>query len=167
MIQSPQDLKHHYRFSDFLYYVCLLLVPVITAFTAIIGLSTRGAVLYAVLGLGLIPVLLRFFCSRCPHYCRDEKTLKCIFFWGFPKFFTARPGRLTATERMISFGATAVFLLVPVYWLFKEPGLLIVYLLSLAGFGATIHRNECSRCIYVECPANSVPESVKISAGLP
>jgi hypothetical protein len=27
---------------------------------------------------------------------------------------------------------------------------------------ATIRRNECSRCIYFDCPVNCVPEDTKV-----
>ena len=83
------------------------------------------------------------------------------FFWNLPKFFNPRPGALNVVDKFVAFGAPAVLLLFPLCWLFKEPGLLIVYILSLSGFGASIYRNECKRCIYFECPVNKVPEVAK------
>lgn len=148
-------LKHHYNFSDFLYYIMLLAIPVVTAVVAVLEQSGVGAVIVFLLVAGAcIPIMLRFFCTHCPHYCRDEKHLKCIFFWGLPKFFEPRPGPLSIMEKTLSVTSPALLLLYPVYWLFQTPGLLIIYLLSVIVFGATVRRNECPRCIYSDCPAN-------------
>jgi hypothetical protein len=154
-------LKTRYRFSDFLFYICLLSVPLVTAVFAIAKNSLGWAIVFIGIGAGSSSTILRFYCTRCPHYTRDEKLLKCIFFWGIPKFFSKRPGKLLVSDKVITVGAAAVLLLFPVYWLLMTPGLLIVYGLSLIGFGAAIYRNECHRCTYFECPANRVPEAIK------
>ncbi|MBU0985844.1 MAG: hypothetical protein KKH68_01215 [Proteobacteria bacterium] len=161
MIHSPKELKTRYSFSDFLFYTCLLAVPVITAIIAILKNSVGWTIVFIVLAVGTTALILRFYCTRCPHYTREGKILKCIFFWGVPKFFNKRPGALNVVDKAVTFSATAVLLIFPLYWLRTDPGLLIVYLLSLIGFGAAIYRNECNRCIYFECPTNRVPEAIK------
>jgi len=161
MIDPRHELKTRYSFSDFLFYICLLAVPVFTAILAIFKHSNGGAVAFGVLAVGVNVLLLKFFCTRCPHYAREGKYLKCIFFWGLPKFFDRRPGPLDFIDKVVVFGAPTVLLLFPLYWLLLEPGLLVVYLLSLAGFGTAIYRNECERCIYFECPVNKVPETLR------
>jgi hypothetical protein len=161
MIQSRKELKTRYRFSDFLFYICLLSVPSVTAVLAIVKNSVWWTIVFIGLGVGSTVIILRFYCTRCPHYIRDGKNLKCIFFWGLPKFFNKRPGKLVVSDKVITYGATMVLLIFPLYWLLMAPGLLIVYLLSLIGLGAAIYRNECDRCIYFECPANRVSEAIK------
>jgi hypothetical protein len=161
MNHPRKELKSRYRFSDFLFYICLLSVPLVTAVLAIVKNSVWWTIVFIGLGVGSAAIILRFYCTRCPHYTRDEKNLKCIFFWGFPKFFNKRPGKLGVSDKVITFSATMVLLMFPVYWLLMAPGLLIVYVLSLIGFGAAIYRNECNRCTYFECPANRVPEAIK------
>lgn len=161
MTHSLNALKTHYNFTDFLFYICLLSVPFITAVLSILKNSILWTVIFIGLGMGVTVIILRFYCTRCPHYTRAGKILKCIFFWGLPKFFKKRPGSLDAVEKMITFSTTIVLLIFPIYWLLMEPGLLIVYTLSLIGLGAAIYRNECKRCIYFECPANKVPETLK------
>jgi hypothetical protein len=156
-------LKTHYRFSDFLFYTCLLSVPLITAILAIVEHSVWWTFVFIGIGMGSTVIILRFYCTRCPHYTRDGKYLTCIFFWGLPKFFNKRSGKLDATDKAITFSVMIVLLIFPLYWLLAAPGLLIVYLLSLIAFGAAIYRNECNRCIYFECPANRVPEAIKDS----
>jgi hypothetical protein len=161
MIHSQNDLKIRYRFSDFLFYTCLLSIPFVTAALAILKNSVWLTIAYVGRAVGITALILRFYCTRCPHYTREGKTLRCIFFWGLPKFFPKRPGKLDGVDKAITFLATAVLLIFPVYWLLMAPGLLIIYLLSLIGFCSAVYRNECERCIYVECPANRVPETVK------
>ncbi|MFH2218470.1 MAG: hypothetical protein ABII68_02270 [Pseudomonadota bacterium] len=161
MIHSPHELKTRYRFSDFLFYTCLLSVPFVTAMVAILKISVWWTIAFVGIAAGMTALILRYYCTRCPHYTREGKTLKCIFFWGLPKFFNIRPGALDVVDKAVTFTATAVLLIFPVYWLLMEPGLLIIYLLSLIGFCSAIYRNECERCIYFDCPANKVPEAIK------
>jgi hypothetical protein len=161
MITSRDQMRTHYCFRDFLYYTCLLSVPVLTAILAILRHSVFWAVLFVGVAAAMTVLILKFYCTRCPHYTLEDGHLKCIFFWGLPKLFSPRPGALNVVDKVVVFGAPAVLLIFPLFWLFREPGLLILYLLSLAGFGATIYRNECDRCIYHECPVNRVPEAVK------
>ena len=159
IVNDRSELRERYGFKDFLFYTCLLAVPIFTAILAIFRHSVGWGILYILLAGVLTGCILKFYCAHCPHYTRDEKRLNCMFFWGFPKLFNPRPGPLGPMDTLIAFGAPAVLLIFPLYWLFQEPGLLILYLLSLAGFGASVYRNECHRCIYDECPINKVPQS--------
>jgi hypothetical protein len=161
MINAQDQLKTRYSFGDFLFYTCLLTVPVFTAILAIFKHSLFWAIAFAVFAAAMTGLILKFYCTRCPHYAREDKTLECIFFWRFPKFFNPRPGSLNTVDKIVAFGAPAAVLLFPLFWLFKEPGLLFVYILSLSGFSAGIYRNECKRCIYFECPMNKIPEAIK------
>jgi len=161
MIRSRNELKTRYRFSDFLFYICLLSVPFVTAVLSILKNSVWWTIAFIGLAVGITALILRFYCTRCPHYTREGKILKCIFFWGLPKFFNKRPGKLDVVDKAVTFSASIVLLIFPLYWLWMEPGILIVYILSLIGFGAAIYRNECERCIYFDCPANRVPKEIR------
>ena len=161
MISSQHELKTQYRFSDFLFYVCLLAVPIFTAILAIFRHSVGWTIAFLILAVGMIALILKFYCTRCPHYTREGQSLKCIFFWGRPKFFAKKPGALNFVDKTIALGAPTILLIFPLYWLLLAPGLLIIYILSLAGFAAAVYRNECNHCIYFECPMNKVPEGVK------
>lgn len=160
MIHSRNELKTRYSFSDFLFYICLLAVPFVTSVLAILKHSAWWIIAFIGLAVGITALVLRFYCTRCPHYTREGKYLKCIFFWGLPKFFNKRPGKLDVVDMAVTFSATIVLLIFPLYWLWMEPGLLIIYILSLIGLVAAIHRNECQRCIYFDCPANKVPKEI-------
>ena len=161
MIHSQNELKIRYSFSDFLFYICLLSVPFVTSVLSILKNSVWWTIAFIGLAVGITTLILRFYCTRCPHYTREGKNLKCIFFWGLPKFFNQRPGKLDVVDKVVTFSATIVLLIFPLYWLWMEPGLLIVYILSLIGLGAAIYRNECKRCIYFDCPANKVPKEIR------
>ena len=116
---------------------------------------------YIALLIFMIIIVYRFFCSQYPHYINSEKVVKCMFFWGIAKYFKARPDPLNLFEKGISLLAPLILVIFPIYWMRLYPDLLVIYLLSLTVLGMTIRRNECKRCIYFECPANSVTEGTK------
>ncbi len=156
--ESKRNVKSEYRLGDFLFYTCLLAVPVVTAAAAILRHSALWTIIFLVFSAGIALLLLRFFCTRCPHYARQGRTLRCIFFWGFPKVFTPRGGGYDNLDLAVTGLAAAALALFPLYWLLQEPGLFAIYLLSSAGFGAAIYRNECEQCLHLKCPMNRVQE---------
>jgi hypothetical protein len=109
----------------------------------------------------MLALVLKFYCTRCPHYTREGNTVKCLFIWGLPKLFTPRPGALEKVDIIIAWGAFILLVAFPLYWLILEPGLLIVYALSFSTLAASVRRSECERCIYFECPGNKVPGSLR------
>lgn len=159
-MQDSERLRQQYTFFDFLFYTGLLAVPIITAALAIGRHSLWGLLAFAALAVGAVGLVLKLFCSRCPHYTRNTKLLRCIFFWNLPKFFPPRPGRLDAIDKVAIWAAPAVLLCFPLIWLYREPGLLVVYGLSLAVFLAAVRRHECHRCIYAACPLNKAPAEI-------
>ena len=161
MEPSSKELRERYTFYDFLFYTCLLAVPLLTAAVAIGRNTVGGLLVFILLAVGLAGLVLKFFCSRCPHYAREDKLLRCMFFWDLPKFFAARPGELDTRDRIVTWAAPAVLLAFPLIWLIHEPDLLAIFLLSSAGFAAAIRRHECHRCIYFACPINKVSEEMK------
>jgi len=58
---------------------------------------------------------------------------------------------------LLGFAIAALF---PVYWLLNQKVLLLAYLLSCVVVGMTLRRFECHRCIYFDCPANTVDASL-------
>ena len=161
-VDTKNPLKTRYKFSDYIYWNLFAAIPFIIAFIAIIKSSLIWSIAYILVFLTqFLIVEYRFFCSHCPHYCQDEDTTKCLFIWGVPKYFKARPLSLTILDKFMMDLGFLVVILFPIYWLFFQPLLLIIYLLSWAVFGLTLKRYECNRCIYFHCPANSVPNNVR------
>lgn len=154
-------LRQRYEFSDFLYYSALVCLPFFTACYAISHRSAGWTVFYILLSLIAAALVYRHYCSHCPHYNREGKTTRCMFFWGMPKFFRRRPGPLAALDKSVAVLAPAVIVIFPLPWMIQQPGLLLIYGLSLLIFSATIRRHECKRCIYFDCPVNRVPEDMR------
>lgn len=161
MNMQHSQLRGRYSFADFLYYTALAAVPFFTAVYAIFKQSTIWLALYILLCLLSITLIYRYYCTHCPHYTREGKFTKCMFFPGMPKFFQPRPGPLGFLDKTIAFIVSVVVIIFPLYWLFQQLGLLVIFLLSLIVFLVTIRRNECSRCIYFDCPVNKVAEDLK------
>jgi hypothetical protein len=161
MNMQHSQLRQSYSFSDFLYYTALAVVPFFTAFYAVFNRSTGWFVFYFLLCLLSATLLYRYYCTHCPYYTRDGRFTKCMFFPGMPKAFQRRPGPLGFLDKGIAFTAAAVAIIFPLYWLFQQPGLLIIFLLSFIVFWVTIRRNECSRCIFLDCPVNKAAEELK------
>jgi hypothetical protein len=163
MTPAGEQLRTRYQFRDFLFYTALFAVPPVTALLAISRASAGWLLVYLAVCLAMVAVILKFFCTRCPHYTRGNGKLKCVFFWGLPKFFAPRPGALNTRDKAAAFIAPAVIVLFPLYWLLQQPGLLVIYILSASVAAAALQRMECDRCVYFECPANRVPEDQKPS----
>jgi hypothetical protein len=161
------QLKKQHKFHDYLYWNLVALVPIITACMAMFKVSIALLGFYIALLASMIIIIYRFFCTHCPHYINSEKVVKCMFIWGIAKYFKARPGPLNLFEKGISVIASLILIFFPIYWMRLYPDLLVIYLLSLAVFGMTIRRNECKRCIYFECPVNSVTEGTKNQSTVP
>lgn len=159
MHQLP--LRERYTFIDFLYYITLLAVPAFTAFYAIANHSMVWMIFYLVLCLGAGIVILRFYCTHCPHYTRESRTIRCIFMWGLPKYFASRPGPLSLSDKAVALLVPIILVIFPLYWLLQQPGLMIIFILSLIVFLSTVRKNECRRCIYFDCPVNKAPEDLK------
>jgi len=161
MDMQKLPLRERYTFIDYLYYMTLVAVPAFTAFHAIANYSIVWLIFYLVLCIAAGVVIIRFYCTHCPHYTRGGRTTRCMFMWGMPKFFESRPGPLSLLDKTIAIIAPIILIIFPLYWLFQQIGLLTIFVLSLVVFMSTVRRNECRRCIYFECPVNKVPEDMK------
>lgn len=159
-MQGPL-LRERYTFIDFLYYIILLAVPAFTAFYAIANYSMSWLIFYLGLCLASGLVILRFYCTHCPHYTRESRTIRCMFMWGIPKFFASRPGYLSLLDKAVALLVPIILVVFPQYWLLQQPGLMLIFILSLIGFLSTVRKNECRRCIYFDCPVNKTPEDLE------
>lgn len=154
-------LRDRYTFTDFLYYTSLLAIPAFTAFYAISIQSTGWSIFYIAMCIAAAVVTVRFYCSHCPHYTRESRTVRCMFMWGIPKLFAPRPGPLNLLDKTVALLAPTILVVFPLHWLLLQPGLMVIFILSLGVFLFTVRKNECRRCIYFDCPVNNVPEDRK------
>ena len=162
MTSDQSQLKQKHTFLDFLYTTMTAAIPFLVGCVAIANVSVFMLMAYIVLGLAMLFIIYRFYCTHCPHYTGTDKTVKCMFFWGMPKFFSPAPGPLTGLEKIITFSAVIALAVFPIYWLLRQPMLLVIYLLAAAVLVMGIRRNECDRCIYFDCPSNKVPEDGRV-----
>ena len=91
----------------------------------------------------------------------DEKHC-CMFLWNVPKVFLPRPGPWKSIDKIMLSLASGVTALFPVYWLWKDKLLFVLYILTGLSFVITLKRYECGRCTYFHCINNSVPEAIRI-----
>lgn len=161
MNDAKDLLKTHHTFLDFLYWNLVIAVPFVTACVAIARHSIVWLIGYIILCILLTVVILRFYCTHCPHYLRKSNKLKCMFFWGIPKHFKPRPEPLSILDKTVSTIVLVLIILFPIYWLRLQPALLVIYVLAWGVAMATLRRYECRRCVYFKCPSNCVPEDAR------
>ena len=108
-------------------------------------------------------VEIRVMCSHCPHYAEEGSSLKCWANYGSPKIWKYRPGPMTFFEKFIFFIGFAVVWGYPLIFLIADFQLflLVVYLLTTAGFFMTLRKFLCSQCMNFACPLNTVKNEVR------
>jgi len=159
-----QTLHCHFTIKDLTHFL-LIVFP-----SFLLG----GAGIYHAGGWWLIPWLIiiigyfgfveiRVMCSHCPHYAEEGSSLRCWANYGSPKLWEYRPGPMTFTEKIIFFSGFFLVWGYPFYFLTSEFQLflLIVYLITVAGFFMTLKLFLCSRCMNFACPLNAVTEDVR------
>ena len=107
-------------------------------------------------------VEIRVMCSHCPHYAEEGSSLKCWANYGSPKIWKYRPGPMTFWEKSIFFTGLVLVWGYPLYFLISDFQLflLIVYLITAAGFFTTLRMFLCSQCMNFACPMNTVKNEV-------
>jgi hypothetical protein len=137
-------------------------IPFVTACIAILKSSTVWMIVYIAASIVIFAIVVfKFFCTHCPHYVQSENTVKCMFVRWVPKYFEPKPGPYDLIEKAIVAIVLLIWVVFPLYWLYLNRGLLVIYIVSLTILFATIRRYECGRCIHFHCPTNSVPEDVR------
>lgn len=166
MSLSEDLIKTEHRFSDRIYWNLFILIPLITACVAIGRQSVFWLIAYLLVSVVVFfVVVLKFFCTHCPHYGAQGGCVKCMFFWGVPKYFEPKPGPYTVFEQILTVGSVLFWGVFPLLWLSFHSGLLAIYVISLVVLMATLRRYECDRCLHFSCPVNKVPEHTKQTHG--
>lgn len=133
-----------------------------------------GNGIYYVSGWMLIPWLfsivgyfgfveIRVMCSHCPHYAEEGSSLQCWANYGSPKIWKYRPGPMTVLEKVIFFVGFVCVWGYPLIFLVagSQLFLLMVYILTVAGFFMTLRMFLCSQCMNFACPLNTVEDNVR------
>ncbi len=133
---------------------------------AVIGITRHAdSFLWTGIYLGLClahaAVMNAIKCPHCPYYKMGGKTFSCFMWWHMPRLYTPRPG---PESRFVAVYAPIGMLILtayPVFWLWREWELLLLFLLSIVVVVLSIGHNECSRCLNFECGHNTVSDSVR------
>jgi hypothetical protein len=159
-----ERLHCHFTLNDLMHFL-LIASP---------SLLLGGAGIYHQSGWWLFPWLImiigyfgfveiRVMCSHCPHYAEEGRSLKCWANYGSPKIWKYRPGPMTFWEKVIFLLGFALVWGYPLFFLIShfQLFLLIVYLLTAAGFFMTLRMFLCSQCMNFACPLNTVKSEVR------
>ena len=158
------ELHCHFTLRDLIRFLLFALPSFLVGGAGIYHESGWMLALWIAVIVGFFGFLeIRVMCSHCPHYAEEGDTLKCWANYGSPKLWKYRPGPMTLMEKAVFFGGLIVVWGYPL--LFLIPGaqwfLLVVYLLTTAGFFILLRRYLCSRCINFACPLNTVGDTVR------
>ena len=149
--------------TRFVYYKILTLVPVSAAFTAMVrhGESLLWPLLYVGLCLAHAGIMNAAKCPQCPYYKLGDRTFACFIWWGTPKLWAEREGPEHPWVGQYAKFGMALLTFFPVYWLWQEWPLLLIYFFGIAGLVMSIGLNECSRCLNFNCGHCGVPEDLR------
>jgi hypothetical protein len=159
-----KTLHCHFRPTDLIHFLAIVLPTFLLGGAGIYRVSGSLLVWWLVMIVGFFGFLeIRVMCSHCPHYAEPGNALKCWANYGSPKIWDYRPGPMSFMEKFlllsgfaIIWGYPLIFLLMGMQWF-----LLIVYVISAAGFSMTLKIFLCSQCINFACLLNGVVDSVK------
>lgn len=153
----------HKDLVDFAVLVILWLIPFLAGM--IIGrfwwaLATWFGL--AVIFFGYVEALV--LCRHCPHYAEPGRLLKCHANAGLPKIPAYDPRPLQTWEKVAWLAYVAVLFLyfVPFFILSQQWLLLVISGWATVTAVWTLQRTKCNRCYHLSCPANRVPDEIKI-----
>lgn len=149
--------------ARFIYYKVLTLIPVTAAVTAIIRYadSPVWALVYVGACLTHAGIMNAAKCPHCPYYKMGDRTFGCFIWWGTPKIWKDRAGPEASWVKRYALVGMLGLTFFPVYWLWHEWPILIIYFLGIGGLVTSISLNECSRCLNFDCGHCAVPDDVR------
>jgi hypothetical protein len=159
-----EALHCHFSLKDLVHFYLIVLPSFLIGGAAIVQISGWWLVPWLFVIVGYFGFMeIRVMCSHCPHYAEEDTSLKCWANYGALKLWKYRPGPMTFWEKSIFvlgfilvWGYPLVFFLAESLWF-----LLLVYLITVAGFFMTLRTFLCSQCINFACPLNSVKGEVR------
>lgn len=152
-------LKKEHKPYDCLFWGMIVSIPIIIACVSIARNSVYWFVVYLAVFIISQILIYKFLCTHCPHYCKKSKKLQCMFLWNMLKIFKPKPGSWKLIDKIVIPVSIITICLFPIYWIWQDKLLFIIYIISGINFMLTLKKYECSRCIYFHCPMNSVTEN--------
>jgi hypothetical protein len=159
-----KTLHCHFTIKDLIYFFLIASPSFVLGGAGIYYINEWWLIPWLILIIGYFGFIeIRVLCSHCPHYAERGNLLKCWANYGSPKIWKYRPGPMTFLEKGIFFVGFAFVWGYPLFFLISDFQLflLIVYLLTVAGFFMTLRMFLCSQCMNFACPLNMVKNEVR------
>jgi hypothetical protein len=163
MVCSREALSSEPSLKRYVFYKLLTLIPVSAVLVALVRHAESLFWIGCYMGLCLVhaAVMNAIKCPHCAYYKMGEKTFSCFMWWRTPRLYRPRPG---PESRFVSVYAPIGMLVLtafPLFWLWHDWALLVIYLLSVAVIVLSIGLNECTRCLNFSCGHNTVSDAVR------
>ena len=129
--------------------LCLLATSVLSGLYGISLYSMTAAGIYLVGSLTVWLVFVYAFCAKCPVHDQCNRVLMGLVAGLMPK---RDAGAYTKAELLAVLVFFAFVLLFPLYWLIRQPLLLLVFLVLFAGNLVLTHFTCCRGCGNRFCP---------------
>ena len=159
-----EKLHCHFTLKDLIHFLLIALPSFLLGGAGIFHKNGWWLLPWLIVIIGYFGfVEIRVMCSHCPHYAEEGSSLKCWANYGSPKIWKYRPGPMTFWEKSIFFTGFVLVWGYPLYFLISDFQLflLIVYLITAAGFFTTLRMFLCSQCMNFACPMNTVKNEVR------
>ena len=104
----------------------------------------------------------RMFCSHCPHYAEEGKSIHCYGNYGIRKLFRYHPEPMSLSEKIQFLAGITILLLFPVPFLIlgEQYVLLLITIIGIIIWVGFQIKRMCTRCINFSCPMNRVPKQL-------
>jgi len=162
---AVRDALHcHFIPRDLIHFLCIALPSLLLGGAGIYNRSVWMMILWLIVTIGYFGFIeVRVMCSHCPHYAEEGNSLRCWANYASPKIWRYRPGPMTFIEKTVFFAGLVIIWGYPIFFLIAgvQLFLLIVYLLTTAGFFMTLKTFLCSQCMNFACPLNTVTDEVR------
>jgi hypothetical protein len=119
---------------------------------------TWGLIYTGVAMAGLVGGVLYGLCSHCP-YPYDHSDCLFMPYPVIKRLYRFRPEPLTPWDKIGFIAGTLVVVLMPQYWLVKEPLLLALFWILCLPTLATFPLYYCKKCRHILCPFNCVKQN--------
>jgi len=167
-IGCPVEHKLHCHFTlrDLIHFLLIALPSFLIGGAGIYHSNKWMLIPWLIIIIGYFGLVeIRVMCSHCPHYAEEGKSLKCWANHGSLKIWKYRPGPMTFWEKFIFFSGFIIVWGFPLFYLILDLQLflLLVYLITVAGFFMTLKTFLCTQCINFACPLNRVGEEVRMA----
>ncbi len=157
-------LHCHFTLKDLIHFLLIVFPSFLLGGAGICHVNGWMLIPWLILIIGYFGFIeIRVMCSHCPHYAEEGSSLKCWANYGSPKIWKYRPGPLTFLEKLIFFAGFILVWGYPLIFLIADFQffLLVVYLLTTAGFFMTLRMFLCSQCMNFACPLNTVKSEIR------